>query len=93
MKDESFLLKLKQRLLNSKTQMLDGRIDGASIYREVCRIISNLLSIRFDDDADYEDEDDNDKTLSASTATLKASAAIKSTTKSKIKKVKKILIF
>lgn len=61
MRDEPFLLKLKQKLQTSKTLVLEGKIDGASMYRDICRVINNLLSVEFeevydDDDDDYDEE-------------------------------------
>lgn len=56
MKDESFLSRLKQRLISSKTSMLEGKLDGASSFREMCKIICNLLSFQFNED----DDDDED---------------------------------
>lgn len=52
MKDDSFLNKIKQKLTTSKSLMLDSKIEGASLYRDLCKLLSNLLSIDFDDEED-----------------------------------------
>ena len=48
--DEAFIVKLKQRLVSSKGLMLDGKVEGASVFRELCKILCSLVSIQFNDD-------------------------------------------
>ena len=54
--DTSFLNRFKQSLFNSKTQMLEAKIEGASMFRELCKILCNLLTIEFGDEEDDEEE-------------------------------------
>ena len=59
-KEENFLNRLKQKLQVAKNLMLEGKIEGASIFRELCKILCNLLSIEFNEYVtDDEDDDDN----------------------------------
>ncbi len=59
-KEENFLQRLKKKLQVAKNLMLEGKIEGASIFRELCKILCNLLSIEFNEYVtDDEDDDDN----------------------------------
>jgi hypothetical protein len=77
--DDSFLARLKNRLNQSKNLMFDSKIEGASMFREVCKILSNLLSIEFDDededDVTMNEEDNNDIIVSSLSKTLKAESS------------------
>lgn len=64
LQDEAFLAKLKQRLLAAKSLMLEARIEGASLFRELCKILCNLVSIEFNEED--EDEDSNSEVVSQS---------------------------
>ncbi len=71
--DDSFLNRLKHRLNQSKLLMIDCKIEGASMFRDVCKILSNLLSIEFDSDDEetMNEEDNNDIIVSSLSKTLK----------------------
>jgi len=62
LKDELFLNKLKQKLNTSKLLILDSKIEGASLYRDMCKIMNNLISVEFEEVYD----DDADSTLTTS---------------------------
>ncbi len=53
------MIKLKAKLSNSKNLMLEGKLEGASVFREVCKIVCNLLTITYQDE-DEEQKDDED---------------------------------
>jgi hypothetical protein len=71
--DDSFLNRLKHRLNQSKTLMFDCKIEGASMFRDVCKILSNLLSIEFDDEDEetMNEEENDDIIVSSLSKTLK----------------------
>lgn len=71
LRDEPFLSKLKQKLALSKTLVLECKIDGAALYRDVCKLINNLVSIEFDDLYDDEENTETGENLESSTNTLK----------------------
>ncbi len=50
--DDMFVKRLKTKLYASKSLMLDGKLEGASVFRETCKIICNILSLTYDDDND-----------------------------------------
>lgn len=58
--DEHFLNKIKTKLLTSKNQMLEAKLEGASVFREVCTIICNLLSISYQQEIISNDDADDD---------------------------------
>jgi serine/threonine protein kinase len=63
-----FIQRLKQRLNVATKSMLDSKMDGASMFRETCRIIGNLISVQFEEeDDDEEDADTEDNTSTART--------------------------
>lgn len=66
LKDEKFLNRLKQKLLLSKSLIIDSKIEGASLYRDLCKVINNFLSIEFEElyDDDEENEDNSSKSTS-----------------------------
>lgn len=77
MRDEIFLTKLKKKLNGSRVLVMEAKIDGASLYRDLCRLINNLLSVEFeevydDDDSDVDSDDENEGTLKKSTLSSKA---------------------
>ena len=42
--------------------MLEGKLEGASVFREVCKIICNLLTLTYqDDDGNEEEQEEDDK--------------------------------
>ncbi len=47
MHDEALLLRLKQRFVQARSAMLESRMEGAAMFREVCKILCSLLSISF----------------------------------------------
>lgn len=53
--DETFLARLKQRLVYSKGLMFEGKLEGAAAFREICKILCNLLSIQFNDDNELDE--------------------------------------
>ena len=55
LQDEVFLARLKQRLAHSKALMLEGKLEGAAAFREICKILCNLLSIQFNDDEEMDE--------------------------------------
>ena len=57
MTDEIFLNKLKQKLLLSKTLIVESKLEGASLYRDLCKLLNNFLSIEFDELYDDDEED------------------------------------
>ncbi len=61
MRDEGLLSRLKQRCIQSRSLMLEGKLEGAAMFREVCKILCNLLSINFNES----DNDLDESTLKA----------------------------
>jgi hypothetical protein len=59
--DDPFLNKLKTKLFNSKSLMLEGKLEGASMFRECCKIICNLLTITYQDDDVNEDDPEGEE--------------------------------
>ena len=47
LKDQKFHSKLKTRISNSSSQVLDGILEGASRMRTVLRVITNLITIKW----------------------------------------------
>jgi hypothetical protein len=70
MQDESFLKTINAKLVGSIGAMMEGRIEGASIYRELCKLIDKLLSI--DVEFDSFDDDEGDGSTSPSLDTNRA---------------------
>ena len=63
LKDVSFLGRLKHRLTTAKSLMFEAKIEGASMFRDLCKILCNLLSIEFnefDDQDEYNNENEQD---------------------------------
>ena len=59
MRDEAFVARLRKRFANSRALMLESKLEGAAMFRDLCKIVSCLLSIEFDEDDDEgEGEDD-----------------------------------
>lgn len=56
--DDPFLTKLKAKLFSSKTAMLEGHLEGASVFREVCKIICSLLTMTYQDENLTDEEPD-----------------------------------
>lgn len=50
MNDETFANKIKNKLQTSKQLMIEAKIEGASQFRELSKLISNLLSIQIEID-------------------------------------------
>ena len=73
MSDESFLKRFKQRLSQSKQQMLESKLEGASLFRELCKIVCCFYSLDFDED----DEDNEAQNVNDSNGTIQASREIK----------------
>jgi hypothetical protein len=61
LKDVSFLGRLKQRLITAKSLMFEAKIEGASMFRDLCKILCNLLSIEFNEFDENEDSDENEQ--------------------------------
>lgn len=79
LKDELFLNKIKQKLNASKLLVLDSKIEGASLYRDLCRLLNNLLSIEFEElYEEDDDEQDVEATLTNSKGVVKFSSKSKS---------------
>jgi hypothetical protein len=70
--DELFLKRFKQRLNQSKQQMLESKLEGASLFRELCKIVCSFYSLDFDDD-----DDDEAKNVNDSNRTIQASREMK----------------
>lgn len=83
LKDELFLNKIKQKLNASKLLILDSKIEGASLYRDLCRLLNNLLSVEFEElYEEDDDEQDVEATLTNSKGVVKSSSKSKSKSKS-----------
>lgn len=79
LKDELFLSKIRQKLNASKLLVLDSKIEGASLYRDLCRLLNNLLSIEFEElYEEDDDEQDVEATLTNSKGVVKSSSKSKS---------------
>ena len=79
LKDELFLNKIKQKLNASKLLILDSKIEGASLYRDLCRLLNNLLSVEFEElYEEDDDEQDVEATLTNSKGVVKSSSKSKS---------------
>lgn len=50
MNDDTFTLKIKNKLQISKQLMIEAKIEGASQFRELSKLITNLLSIQIEID-------------------------------------------
>ncbi|CAF0816845.1 unnamed protein product, partial [Brachionus calyciflorus] len=61
--DESFLNRIKLKLQSAKQLMLDCRLEGASQFRDLCRLVTNLLSIQVE--IDVEEVDSSSQTVKA----------------------------
>lgn len=48
--DEAFLGRLKQRLVVAKGLMLEARIEGAAMFRDVCKILCHMMSLHLGGD-------------------------------------------
>ena len=79
LKDELFLNKIKQKLNASKLLILDSKIESASLYRDLCRLLNNLLSVEFEElYEEDDDEQDVEATLTNSKGVVKSSSKSKS---------------
>jgi hypothetical protein len=72
--DDSFVKRFKQRLNQSKQQMLESKLEGASLFRELCKILCNFYSLDFDDE---NDEDIEAQNVNDSNRTIQASREMK----------------
>jgi hypothetical protein len=81
LKDESFLNKLKQKMNISKQLMLESKLEGASAFREICKLVCNLLAIEFGEN-DNENEEDNSEDEQSLTESLNRTLTSKPASKS-----------
>lgn len=81
LKDESFLNKLKQKMNSSKQLMLDSKLEGASAFREICKLICNLLAIEFGE-GENENDDENSEDEETLTESLNRTLTSKPASKS-----------
>ncbi len=90
--DDAFLARLKQRLNQSKMFMLDGNMEGAAMFRDLCKMICNLLSIEIGVQ-ENSITDNQDIVVSSLSKTMKPSEnSITSLSSSKNEKTKMIKI-
>jgi hypothetical protein len=75
MRDESFALRLKQRILCGQTLTLDAaKIEGASMLRDSCKILQCILStpLDCDDNEQHRDSDGDDgESMTSTRSTIK----------------------
>jgi hypothetical protein len=78
MRDEAFALRLRQRFLSGQALTLDAaKIEGASMLRDVCRILQSILSIALDYDEHHDSTSSSSESIISTRSTIKLKDTIK----------------